>query len=827
MNNNNHKPSTHLKLRNTLSVGIGLGLLACISTVVADDLARNYHIPAQSLDSGLLRLAADSGLEILFTADQVRGISSPALHGKMTPSQALNQLLQGSGMTFQFVDAKTVTVKQPDQPAPKAADAPAQPQSTLPNVVVTADALNPYQDPNWTNDPSNTDYHRPNATTATKLYQAIMDTSLSIQVVPQQVLKDQQVVRMNKAAENVSGVYRGSFGGDFGVDHFIIRGFQTDQIYRNGVPYESSSFISNEEAANVERIEVLKGPASTLFGRAEPGGIVNMVTKQPLATPYYALQQQFGSFDYYRTSADATGPLNQAKNLLYRFNAAFETRDSFRKYSEGESIFLAPTLHWDITGQTQANLEFQYRHNSDPFTYGWPALGNRPIRLPRDTNISGPYASNLDSESYVVDFNWSHAFNDKWQLRHQFNMQRADANEDALVYSLGLQADNRTLDRGVFPTKNSLSERYYNTVNLSGKFATWGLNHSLLLGGDYMNYNLKGEGFSRAFTPIDIYNPIETAPPGEFIPSYVYDNHTDWWGLYLQDQVQLPYHFELMAGVRYDNVVSLDQTIDTETESADRVTPRAGLTWRPLKELSLFGNYLENFGAQNFGYNRFGGTLPPVSAQQWEFGIKTELLKGRLTGSVTYYDLTKQNTAIPDPLDLTGASSIAVGEVNNSGVELDVSGELLPGWNLIGAYSYIDSEITKDLALLYDNNGNVIGQTAGNTGNRLANVPRHGGSLWSTYEFLGGDFKGFKFGAGVSARGQRQGDNEASFQVPGYVTVNMLAAYQLTLGSTKVTTQFNVDNLLDNYYFGSAGFNRLRVNVGAPRTFMGTIKVEF
>jgi iron complex outermembrane recepter protein len=814
---------------------LGLALLFLLKSVStqADNNIRQYKIPAQSLNNALMQFAADANLKLLLPADTVRGISAKGLDGNMTASQALNQLLQGSGMTYRFVDAKTFTIERAADNFRKTAHVEShEPRSSrdetaLPKVTVEADAENLYDDPNWTNSPHNTDYNRPNATSATKIDKAIMDTPLSIQVVPQQILKDQQVVRMNRAAENVSGVYRGSFGGDFGVDHFIIRGFQSDQIYRNGVPYESSTFISNEEAANVERIEVLKGPASTLYGRAEPGGIVNMITKQPLSSPYYSLQQQFGSFNYYRTSADATGPINEDKSLLYRFNAAFETRDSFRNYSEGESIFLAPTLRWYISEQTQANLEFQYRHNSDPFTYGWPAIGNRPVRLPRDTNISGPYASNLDSESYVVDFNWSHAFNDQWTFRHQFNMQRSDANQDALVYSLSLQPDNRTLDRGVFPTKNSLSERFYNTVNLTGKFDTWGVNHTLLMGGDYMNYNNNGEGFNREFTSIDIFNPVETAPPGEFIPNYVYDNHTDWWGLYLQDQIQLPYHLELMAGLRYDNVVSKDNTIDTKTESADKVTPRVGLTWRPIKELSIFGNYLENFGAQNFGNNRSGGTLPPVSAQQWEFGVKTELMGGRLTGSVTYYDLTKQNTAIPDPSDPTGLSSLAIGEVNNSGVELDISGEILPGWNLIGSYSYIASEITKDTALEFDDDGNVIGSNGGNTGNRLANVPRHGGNLWTTYEFLEGDLKGLKFGAGMQARSQRQGDNEGSFQVPGYVTMNMLAAYQLHIGKTKVTTQLNIDNLLDNYFFGSAGFNNLRVNIGAPRTFMGTIKIEF
>lgn len=280
----------------------------------------------------------------------------------------------------------------------------------------------------------------------------------------------------------------------------------------------------------------------------------------------------------------------------------------------------------------------------------------------------------------------------------------------------------------------------------------------------------------------------------------------------------------MLGGFRYDNANSRDNLTDTDTNEDDAVTPRFGLLWQPIPQLSLYGNYLENFGGSNG--RAFDLTpLPPESGQQWEVGVKTELFDGRLTGSLAWFDLTKQNIAVPDP----GHPDFnrVLGEARNRGLEIGIAGELLPGWKVIASGAYNDAVVTEDNALDFDNldaNGNPT-VTPGNTGRRFFGVPRFGGSLWSTYELQHGAWQGLTVGAGMVARSQQENSLDESTQIPGYVTVNLAVGYERNVGKSKISVQFNVDNLLDKDYFlvGDGTF----AGVGTPRSFLGSIRVEF
>jgi iron complex outermembrane recepter protein len=292
--------------------------------------------------------------------------------------------------------------------------------------------------------------------------------------------------------------------------------------------------------------------------------------------------------------------------------------------------------------------------------------------------------------------------------------------------------------------------------------------------------------------------------------------------LYAQDQIALPFNLHLLAGFRYDHakIKSADTfggVTSTTKSKQEKIKPRVGLVWQPIKELSFYGNYVENFGVPNlFSVGVDGNPLKAETAQQWEAGIKSELLDGRFSATVAWFQLTKQNipTGHPDPALAALGFSVQTGEARNEGIELDVAGEILPGWQVFANYAYIDSEITKT--------------NDGTQGNRFPNVPKHGGSVWTTYDFQQNMLRGIKVGGGFVARGEREVNQENDAQMPGYLLVNLMAGYAFTVGRSRVTAQLNIENVLDKEYFpSSAGFGRSRIDVGTPRMFLGSVKIEY
>ncbi len=818
-----------------------LGLLLSMPAIAGDN-TRQYHIPAQSLNNALMQFAADSHLELMFTAEKIRGLRTDSLDGNMTPAQALSRLLQSSGMTYRFVDAKTVTVEPVPSNLKKTAvvDEKPEPQSnnetgsdtTLPKVTVEADADNPYGDPTWQTDPYNTDYVLPKATAGAKTNTPIMETPMNVQVISKQVLKDQQVINLDQALKNVSGITTQKQGGAPGsnTESLFLRGFATTALFRNGFRMDGNSFGFNQQFANVESVEVLKGPAAVLYGRVEPGGAVNVITKQPRATPYYSLNQQFGSYDLYRTSIDATGPLTKDDTLLYRVNASFQSNNSFRDLVNGEDVFIAPIFKWNISPSTQATLEMEYQNDKSSVDQQiLPFQNNHVINLPHSRNLG---ERNLaETENIFVGFNWSHQFNEDWSIKHQTSFKRQDVDSGILAFPAYFHFDTQDLERfvGINRTK---TDTVSTNLDLTGHFKTWGLEHTLLFGGDYYGYSDSSYQAYFDTSRISYVNPVHPGSGLVINPSAIPDRFkqsVDNYGLYAQDQIKLPYHFHVMGGLRYQYIHSSTNN-GLPPITNDAVTPRVGLLWQPQNWLSLYSNYAESFGS-NYGSFSFNGTvtgfgkpLGPTSAQQWEIGAKTEFFNGRLRVSMAYFDLRKQNTPTTDiqhpaPACGGGGCQKAVGEVRSRGPELDIQGEILPGWNVIGTYAYQDVRISKSA------NGDV--------GQRLGFVPRNVASAWTTYEIQKGDFKGLQIGGGVNLQDSViDGALGSGFKSPGYALVGLMAGYGFEVGKSKINLQLNVDNLLDKRNFTNVGVigdpnNAAIGQFSTPRTFMGSINVQY
>lgn len=690
---------------------------------------------------------------------------------------------------------------------PKEAQAPPSPNetTTLPEMVV---AEQPEQA-----------YAVKQATTATKTDTPIMETPFSVKAIPQQVLQDQQVIRLEKALQNVSGVTKFATN-QGGSDGFIIRGFGSNTLYRDGffTPDVLGGGTATRDIANLERVEVLKGPGSILFGRTEPGGVINLVTKQPLLTPYYSLQQQFGSFSFFRTTVDATGPIPGHEALLYRVNLAYEDAGSFRDFVHNDRFFLAPVLRWNIGPRTQATFEFEYQRFDEEPDPGIAPLGDRPAPLPRSRFLGEPQNGSSKGDRLLASFHWSHDFNENWTLRHRFTSEFWSYQSRSLFFNF--PEDDGTLNRFFNNAGRTRSDRYGTSVDLTGKVGTGPIKHTFLFGFDYFRVDdmLFRLNCCQAAPAFNIFKPTYLKSPPVFDPTQNFglDFTQSWYGLYFQDQFELPYNLYALAGFRYDNARGRNNELQLTTSDDDRLSPRGGLLWRPLQWLSMYGSYTENFGASNSFFRNDGKLFPPQTAQQWELGAKTEFWDGKFNATFAYFELTKQNIEAGDPLN--PGNSLLIGEAESHGVEFDIAGELLPGWQVIGAYAYTPfAKVTK---------GNETSFPA--VGHRFHNAPRHSGSFFSTYEVRQGSLKGLKLGGGVVGASQREGDafGPPDYQMPGYTTVNLLASYQWELGPTKLTAQLNVDNLGDKTYFPGSNSGEF-ISVGAPRSFFGSLRVEY
>jgi iron complex outermembrane recepter protein len=666
-------------------------------------------------------------------------------------------------------------------------------------------------------------YTLPVAAGATKTDMPIMETPISVQVIPLQVLQDQQAVRIDAALQNVSGVIpnNDSYGTN---DSFSIRGFDAQEMtYEDGLrldQYSNAGFPI--DMANTEKIEVVKGPASVLYGQAEPGGVVNVVTKKPLDTRFYSLQQQFGSYSFYRTNFDATGPF-LGKKFFYRLPVDYENSGSFRDFVFTDWFAMFPSLQWRPTDQTQITATFHYATGTMVLDNGIPFLTNgTPAKIPISRNLAEPDTNRTPDTEYYGKVVASHDFKKDWQIRLAYKSEYIDNPVPNSVSYAGDADAVGELQRYGF------TEEYFNhmtsqvVADLMGRFSALGMKHSVLAGFDY--YYQDGHYNANSYDPgsINIYHPVYGQP---FIPpdpanNFYVHNGQNAYGAYVQDQVTLPKNLFLLVGVRFNRVNTFNNGYGQATSVTDHPspTPRVGLLWQPRPQMSLYGSYSSNYGATPLGsLTPDGKTLPPQSAQQFEIGVKTELLQKRLVAATSIYQITKQNIPSADPTNPT--YTVAIGEARSRGFEIDVSGQISSSWKVIGGYSYINALVTKDT-----NSPSLAGL-------HFPDAPYDSGSVWAVYEAQSGSLKRLKLGGGLVGRtGQvayesPDGVTYMTDRIPGFAITSLMASYNWQWEKLKISAQVNINNLFDQTYFSSV--NPSQAAPGSPFNIMPALRVEF
>lgn len=761
----------------------------------AEEATFDFNIPAQPVGQVINALAKQTGLQPFYTEDSVKGIQSAGVKGRYSLREAVSKALTDTGLTFQFTAEKAVAIKA----------ASAEKISELPAVEVRGAVL---------------DYRVKKASTATKTNIPIMDTPFSIQIIPREVMDDQKSVDLRDALRNVSGIVT---TGEPSYDGVAVRGFNIDgvtTVYRNGLRIRRAQ----NNLANIEDVEVLKGPAGALYGRIEPGGLINLVTKQPQSEALYSIEQQAGSYNFYRTTLEATGPLNEDRTLLYRVDVDYKTDDTFVDNRFAKRSQIAPALTWRPNARTEFNLNIDKQAEKSRYWVGVPVVNGKPADVPINRYYGwGAFSDKeyAELDKTIVAFDWSQKFDNDWMLKHRFHYYALDYK---FINSWFINSVTGSMaSRGIGYRPYDVTNGYATSLDLTGKFDLLGYKHNALLGLDYFDEQVKANFYSgaapAAYRDIDIYNPVYKPLVPQVAANRFQQIVANWTGVYFQDQITLAEQWELLLGGRFDSAtawtgISAASYVAAEAAKVSakdrKFNPRLGLVYKPKAWLSIYGNYAESLAGANTGTSASGSAFEPETAQQVEVGLKAELFDKNLITNLALYDLTKQNVKTTDPTN--PAFLIATGEVRSRGLETDVTGNITSNMSIVATYAYTDAEIIKS------NNGNQ--------GRMPMFIPVHSGSLWGKYAFRG-DWNGLTLGAGIVAVGQRYGDDGNTWVLPRYERADLALSYSWRSGVPKLTTQLKVHNVFDKAHYVTGSYGSPAANVGMPRTITASIKADF
>ncbi|WP_310426604.1 TonB-dependent siderophore receptor [Chamaesiphon sp. VAR_48_metabat_135_sub] len=659
-------------------------------------------------------------------------------------------------------------------------------------------------------------YRKPNAASVTGTNTPIIETPFAVQVIPQTIIRDRQSRDVKDAVSTVSGVtFNGNTQGR-GGNTFSIRGFSgvatlRDGFRQFGIGEGQTQPVS--EIANLEQVEVLKGPASILYGAIEPGGLINLVSKKPLSTPFYEVEVQGGSRNLISPRFDVSGPLTADGKVLYRVNGLYQSINKVGNFTQpDQKTFIAPTIAWKVGDKTDLTISAEYIDSIRPADFGVPAVGTNVANVPRDRIITEP-SDRVTNQSLNIGYGLDHQFSDNWKLRNAFRYASNQYDYNVVALPIGFDETTNTVNR-FFATQQGQTKDYTFQTNLTGEFATGDVKHKLLVGTDYVRR--EGRRAERVGDPtdLDLFNPVYGVVKPNKLDLPDFGGRTtrgNSFGFFIQDQIDLVKNVKLLAGVRYD---TLSQTTTNILEggetslTASALTPRLGLLYQFNNRLSAYGSYSQSF-APNEGTTAAGAALEPQRGKGYEFGVKSDLIEGKLFATLAYFDISRQNVPLTDPAN--PLFSIASGEQRSRGIEFDISGEPAPGLKLVASYAYTDAKVSADL------DPTLVGK-------KLFGVPEHAASFWTTYELQQGQMKGLGFGAGLNFKGDRQGDLENTYRLGSYVTADAAIFYK------KDDWRFglNLKNISDAKYVESGfGLPTSANNFGDPFTVIASVGVKF
>lgn len=772
---------------------------------------QQVQITAGSLDQALAQLAGITNTELSYDPTLVSGRKTKGLNGAYNFQQGITELLKGSGLslvkrqdgTWSIIDSKSQVreVGQLQSIHARAQTSTDSNSTSLPIIILKANNENGFSPVKG--------YIAKKSMTATKSDIALIESPQTVSSVTADQIAIQNADSLSSSLVYTPGVQALGNVKSQTSDGMVIRGFNvtgSSPMYLNGSKLARNTFSGTAEPYGLERIEVLKGPASVLYGNAAPGGIINMISKLPQTETAGEVQIKYGTDDKKQIAADSTGTLNNDKTLSYRLTGLVRRSDTFADYIPDDRNFFQGAITWQPDTTTSLTLIANHQLNNTKYYYGLPEQGtvtdNPNGKIAVSRFLGEPDFNRFKTNNSSIGYLFSHQFNDIFSFRQNLLFFKSKTNYSDL-YLDGFTDDSKTsVMRGAYTRFDQDSSLAIDN-QLQAKWSSQRIEHTALVGIDYNKQQFQRDQYFGDVNPLNIYNPnygstvnMEQQPAGSGKQT------SDQLGLYLQEHLKIDQKWVVTGGLRYDQVKSddLDKLTQSKTKAYDEnaFTGRLGFVYLSDNGIAPYLSYAQSFEpVQDKTYD--GSPFKPSKGKQYEFGLRYEPKDRNYSVVASLYNLTQTNVSTTDlqhPM-----FSTQQGEVQSKGAELETKFHFDDNINLIAAYNYIDNKITKS------NNGSL--------GNRMASLPRQTASFWIDQKYQD------KYLAGLGIRYIGESTNNSNtIQISSYTLVDAVLGYDV---SNDLSLKINFSNLFNKTYVGCT----YACFYGEPRNITGTLTYKW
>ncbi|ROL87704.1 TonB-dependent siderophore receptor [Pseudomonas chlororaphis] len=806
-----------------LSSALGVAALPCLAQAAesgAASLSHSYNIPGGALSDVLNRFAREAGITLSMTPAQLQGRQSAGLKGEYSTDQALGQLLNGSGLEALSQDGSSYVLRALPETGALA----------LPTTDIKGFALGNALG-------SMEGYNATHSQIATKTSTALLETSQSVSVVTREQMDDQGSQTVSQAMRYTPGVLTNPYGATHRYDYVAMRGFNdgsVDNIYLDGLKSMGDSGTYSTMQVDpyfLERVDILKGPSSVLYGRSSPGGLVALTSKKPLFEPYHQIQATVGTQGQRGMGFDFSGPVDDDKRIAYRLTGLADRSDTQFDHNKEKRYALAPTLSIDFTDDTSLTLQAYLQHDPDGgYHSGMPADGalhpRNGQRISENFFEGEPGIDRYKRDQQSFGYQFEHRFNDVFTARQNFRYLDSKVKLDQ-VYGYGWTT----------PTSNELN-RYYTGGDeklhafivdnmLQAEFLTGATKHTVLMGVDYQRRKTVVDWTSGSVAPINAFDPVYGNSAISYYDPVSYLRRLEQTGVYLQDLIEMD-KWRFSLGLRQDWVETSDENrlaeasrpVGTEiNDKRTKLTGRAGALYLFDNGLAPYISYSESFNPNSYA-DSAGNPLAPTDGTQWELGLKYQPPGTDDLYTASLFRIDQENLATKLPQENFYR---AVGAVRSQGLELEAHLQLNDNLKLLGSYTFTDIEYSKSMISTLSTATDIIE----NKGNSPTQAPRHMASLWADYKFDSGSLDGLRLGGGVRYVGYSWADAENTMKVPSYTLFDASVGYDLgKVGLKGVDVRLNANNLTNESYIASCASLSF-CYMGEERNVAATVSYQF